>query len=153
MARLGVSKKKKSPRVTELSELKKELQRVTEQLKSCQRELETSNSELRESLEQQTATSEVLKVIAVQPSILSRCWKHSPKTPRDCATRTDVIHRVDGDSRPACYHVSGRNAGSKKALLPLRSGRHRRGPSCRIPSTFTTFCADPETTWAPAPHM
>ena len=39
MARLGASKKKKSPRGTELSQLKKELQRVTEQLESRDREL------------------------------------------------------------------------------------------------------------------
>ena len=39
MARLGVSKKKKSPRATELSQLKEELQRVTEQLESREREL------------------------------------------------------------------------------------------------------------------
>jgi GAF domain-containing protein len=64
MARLGVSKKKKTPRAAELSQLKKELQRVTEQLESRNRELEQRNAELREALEQQTATSEVLKVIS-----------------------------------------------------------------------------------------
>ena len=37
MARLGVSKKKKSPRGTELSQLKKEVQRLTEELESCKR--------------------------------------------------------------------------------------------------------------------
>ena len=54
MARLGASKKKKSPRATKLSELKKELQRVTEQLESRDRE--------------QTATSEILGVIASSPT-------------------------------------------------------------------------------------
>jgi hypothetical protein len=39
MARLGVSKKKKSPRATQLSQLKIELKRVTEQLESCKGEL------------------------------------------------------------------------------------------------------------------
>ena len=38
MARLGISKKKKSPRATELSQLKKEVQRLTEQLESRDRE-------------------------------------------------------------------------------------------------------------------
>src|SRR5262245_30323607 len=57
MARLGASKKKKSPRATELSELKKELKRVNEQLESRDRELA-------EALDQQTATSEILRVIA-----------------------------------------------------------------------------------------
>jgi len=47
MARLGASKKKKSPRATELSELKRELQRVTDRLESRDRELA-------EALEQQT---------------------------------------------------------------------------------------------------
>ena len=59
MARLGASKNKKSPRATEVTQLKKELQRVTEQLESCKRELGASNSEFRESIEQQTATSEI----------------------------------------------------------------------------------------------
>jgi hypothetical protein len=57
MARLGVSKKKKSPRATELSRLKKEVQRLTEQLESRDRELT-------EAFEQQAAMSEVLKVIS-----------------------------------------------------------------------------------------
>ena len=37
MARLGASKKKKSPRDTELSQLKEELRRISEQLESCNR--------------------------------------------------------------------------------------------------------------------
>ena len=53
MARLGASKKKKSPRATELTQLKKELKRVTEQLESRDRELASAT-------EQQTATSEIL---------------------------------------------------------------------------------------------
>ena len=60
MARLGVSKNKKSPHATELSQLKKELQRVTEQLESRDRELDS----LIRATEQQTATSDVLGVIS-----------------------------------------------------------------------------------------
>src|SRR5262245_3475573 len=61
MARLGVTKKKKSPRATELSQLKKEVQRLTEQLESYQRELAEATG-------RETATGEILRVIASSPT-------------------------------------------------------------------------------------
>src|SRR5262245_45109453 len=105
MARLGVSKKKKSPRATELSQLQKEVQRLTEQLKSCQRELtqktaelETSNSELREALEQQTTTSEILRVIARSPTDLQTVLDVVVENAAQlCEANDAVIWRVDGD--------------------------------------------------------
>jgi hypothetical protein len=60
MTRLGITKHKKSPRTTELSRLKDELRRVSEQLESRDRELT-------ETAAQQTATSEILRVIANSP--------------------------------------------------------------------------------------
>src|SRR5262249_1617969 len=96
MARLGVSKKKSS-RTTELSQLKKEVQRLTEQLKSSQRELESSNTELRESIEQQTATSEILGVIASSPTNLQQVLDVvAENAARLCEAKDAVIWRVDG---------------------------------------------------------
>src|SRR5262245_14726715 len=63
MARLGVSKKKKSSRATELSQLKKEVQRLTEQLESRDRELA-------EASERESATGDILRVIASSPNDL-----------------------------------------------------------------------------------
>src|SRR5262247_847406 len=98
MARLGVSKKKKSPRATELSQLKKEVQRVTEQLKSCQRELESSNTELRESLAQQTTTGEILRVLASAPTDLQPVLDTvAESAARLCDSVDAQIWRVEGD--------------------------------------------------------
>src|SRR5215813_3250573 len=94
MARLGVSKKKKSPRATELSQLKKELKRVTEQLESCQRELESSNTELRESREQETTTGEILRVIASAPTDLQPVFRQS-STMRSASVRRKTARCSD----------------------------------------------------------
>ena len=72
MARVGVSKNKKSSRTTELSQLKKEVQRVTEQLESRHRVLEQRNAELREALEQQTATEKCCGLLRPHPVSCNR---------------------------------------------------------------------------------
>ena len=116
MARLGVSKNKKSPHATELSQLKKELQRVTEQLESCKRELEASNSEFRESIEQQTATSEILRVIASSPTaiqpVLDVVAENAAKL---CEATDSSILRVDGEIL--------RLAASYGSLIPVAEQR------------------------------
>src|SRR5262249_10825613 len=107
MARLGITKKKKSPRANEVSELKKELKRVTERLESCERELA-------EAAEQQTATSEILGVIASSPTdiqpVLDTVAEHAARL---CDATDAVIHRVDGDKL---------RSGARYGLLPTRRG-------------------------------
>jgi len=91
MAKLGVTKKKKSPRAGELSRLKKELKRVTEQLESRERELS-------EATEQQTATSEILRVIARPPTDLQSVLDTvAENAARLCDAQDAVIFRLDGD--------------------------------------------------------
>src|SRR5499426_4359397 len=109
MARLGVSKKKKSPRATELSQLKKELKSVTEQLKSCQLELESSNTELRESREQQTTTGEILRVIASSPTDLQPVFQTIlDNAVRLCEAQNGAVFRFDGETLRgvALYNVA-----------------------------------------------
>jgi two-component system, NtrC family, sensor kinase len=94
MARLGVSKKKKSPRATELSQLKKELKRITEQLESRDRE--------------QTATSEILRLIAALSTDLQAVLDTiSESAARVCGAEDAVIRLVEGNMlRRVAHHGS-----------------------------------------------
>src|SRR5215831_9397168 len=97
MPRLGVTKKK-SPRASQLSQLKKELQRVTEQLESSKRELA-------EGRERETATSEILGVIASSPTdiqpVLDVVVESAEKL---CAANDAVLLRLEGDSLRRSAH-------------------------------------------------
>src|SRR5262245_5533436 len=89
MARPGVKNKKKSPYASEVSELKKKLQRLTEQLESRERELA-------EVTEQQAATCEILRVISSSPnglqSVLDRVAESAARL---CSTNDAAIFRVE----------------------------------------------------------
>jgi GAF domain-containing protein len=92
MPRLGPTKKKKNSHAAELSQLKKEVQRLTEELESCKRELA-------EATERETATGEILRVIASSPTeiqpVLDVVAENAAKL---CDAVDGVIVRPEGDS-------------------------------------------------------
>jgi GAF domain-containing protein len=91
MPRLGITKKKKSLRADELSQLKKELRRVSEQL-------EYRDRELAEATEQQTATTEILRVIASSPTDLQPVLDVvAENAARLCDADDALILRVEAD--------------------------------------------------------
>jgi GAF domain-containing protein len=97
MARLGVSKKK-SPRGTELSQLKKEVQRLTEQLESRDRE--------------QTATSEILRLIAtLSMDIQSVLDTIAENAARVCGSYDAVIRLVEGNILRMAAHYGPTESG------------------------------------------
>ena len=90
MERARAKKVTKRPRTTELSRLKRDLQRVSKQLKSRDRELAQAQ-------EQQTATSDILGIIASSPTDLqSVLISIAENAARLCVAVDAVIDRVDG---------------------------------------------------------
>src|SRR5215467_14256869 len=149
MARLGVSKKKKSPRATELSQLKKEVQRLTEQLESCQRELESSNTELRETREQQTTTGEILRVIASSPTDLQPVFQTIlDNAVRLCEAQNGAVFRFDGEFfRAVVWNNTSPALSSFVQNTPIPPGREsalRRVGLEKRPVHIPDMLADPE---------
>src|SRR5215510_11759194 len=84
-------KKKENPQATELSQLKEELRGVSEKL-------ESREGELAEALEQQTATSEILRVIESSPTDIQPVLDAVIESAvRLCKAADGLIARVDGD--------------------------------------------------------
>ena len=88
--------------------------RLFQELTEKSADLEKSNSELRESLEQQTATSEILGVIASSPTDIQPVLDVvAENAARLCEATDAVIHRIDGDKL---------RSGARYGLLPTRRG-------------------------------
>ena len=91
MARPGLTKKKKNPRATELSQLKEEFRRVSEKFESRERELA-------EAVEQQTATGDILRVISSSPTDIQPVQDSvAENAARLCDASNALIYRVVGD--------------------------------------------------------
>jgi GAF domain-containing protein len=91
MGWLEAIKKKADLQATELSQLKEELRRASEKL-------ESRESDLAEILEQQTATSEILRVIASSPIDIQPVLDAVVESAaRLCHATDGLIARLDGD--------------------------------------------------------
>jgi signal transduction histidine kinase len=91
MGWLRAIKKRENSQATELSQLKEELRRVSEKL-------ESRESELAEALEQQAATSEILRVIASSPIDIQPVLDAVVESAaRLCHATDGLIARLDGN--------------------------------------------------------
>src|SRR5881409_1231545 len=78
------------------------------------KELQERNRDLTEALEQQTATSEILRVIASSPTDIQPVLDVvAENAARLCDATDAVIHRIDGDKL---------RSGARYGLLPTRRG-------------------------------
>src|SRR5262249_57979837 len=79
--------------------------RLFQELTHKTADLEITNSELRESLEQQTATSEILGVIASSPTDVQPVLDAvAESAARLCESDDAVIRRLDGDTLRRVAH-------------------------------------------------
>jgi len=101
-------------------------------------ELEQRNAQLTDALEQQTATAEVLRVIASKPTDLQPVLSAIAETAaRVCETDDATIRLVDGD-----HFVNAANFGSIFAGLGDRFPIDRNTPSGRVILTRQTLAMD-----------
>jgi signal transduction histidine kinase/HAMP domain-containing protein len=112
------------PNRDELGTLAVNLNRMSEELGRLYQQIESRNRELSESLEQQTATSEILRVIASSPTDIQPVMNVvAENAARLCDSHDAQIYRVEGDLvRKVASH------GSIPVALPVGETRPiRRG--------------------------
>src|SRR5262245_31479403 len=147
MARVGASKKEKSPRATELSQLKKELKRVAEQLESCEQERDSSNSQLGDALTQQTATGEILRIINTSLTDLQPVFDAMAESAvRLCNGVFGAVYRLEGDivHLVAHYNFNPEGWAAYRAMYPMPLGRTTNSGRAMLDARVT-FTEDTQT--------
>ena len=135
MARVGIIKKKKSPRTAELNRLKKELKRVTEQLEFRERELV-------EAVEHQAATSEVLGIISRSPTDVQPVLDAIVESAAKVCGIDDVVLRLrNGDVNVARAHFGSIPVARREISMgPQHRWMRERGalhiPDVRVQNEF-----------------
>ena len=79
-------------------QLREGFEKIQEANTNLEQRVAARTRDLREALEHQTATSEILRVMASSPLTSSRCWRRWQTMPHGCVTQPMLTSfRVNGD--------------------------------------------------------